>query len=143
MKNDGTFKPQEYGQDDKFAVCPFKRSIEILSGLNTTTTPFEVASILQKTHRQIAEEFEEFALSLGMRDVPINGDIVIASLMTAFIHAGIEHPIEKMLYIQHFSYIAYNISEVGIFAYKSIIGSIYGGQFRACGREFQTYAVHG
>ena len=115
----GTFKPCEYGQDVLLADCPFKKSIEKLQALNKVISPFEIVMTLQKTHKEIVKEIEEFSLSLG-KDISINGDIAIASLMTVFLSGKILHPLKWTTYAQYFSYINNNIGEIGILNNKQI-----------------------
>lgn len=70
---------------------------------------------LQRTHKQITRDIEEYGLNIGQH-IAINGDIAIASLMTAFLNSKIMHPIKCSTYVQYFSYVDYNIGEVSIFA---------------------------
>eukprot|EP00826_Nyctotherus_ovalis_P045751 TRINITY_DN5093_c0_g1_i3.p1 TRINITY_DN5093_c0_g1~~TRINITY_DN5093_c0_g1_i3.p1 ORF type:complete len:204 (-),score=16.72 TRINITY_DN5093_c0_g1_i3:472-1083(-) len=110
----GMFDPCEYGQGKLLANCPLKRSIETLKGLNNAAAPFEAIKIIQRTHKQITKEVEEYGLSIG-RHISINGDIAIASLMTVFLNSQISNPIKWSIFVQYFSYIDYNMGEVSIF----------------------------
>lgn len=114
----GMFNPCEYGQDKLLSNCPLKRSIETLKGLNTAAAPFEAIKIIQRTHKQITKEVEEYGLSIG-RHVSINGDVAIASLMTAFLNSKVNNPIKWSIFVQYFSYIDYNIGEVSIFVQRT------------------------
>ncbi len=107
------FRPCDYGQDKRLAACEFRRSVAVLRTLGTVVAPFEIVTILQETHKTIAEEIEEFAKANGTDEIKMNGDIAIASLMTVFLNAMVEHPIFDMVYVQSFSYINHSITEIG------------------------------
>jgi len=111
LRENAAFKAQDYGLDQNLVGCPLTMSIGILRELNYARSPFEIVMILQKVHKKIAEEMEEYSLIRGNK-ITINGDIVISALMSIFIKADIKFAIEKMLYVQYFSYIDYSISEV-------------------------------
>ncbi len=93
--------------------CPFKRSTALLRSINAAAAPFEIVTLLRQTHKEMTEEIQEYASATGAGEVAINGDIVIASLMTVFLNAQLEHPLAAMTYVQYFSYIDYSITEVG------------------------------
>jgi len=110
----GIFNPCEYGQDKRLANCPLDKSIKTFHNLNKAIAPFEVIKTIQRTHKQITKDIEEYGLNIGQH-ITINGDIAIASLMTVFLNSNIMTPIKWSMYAQHFSYIDYKIGEVSIF----------------------------
>lgn len=116
MRNTGSFNPCEYGQDKRLVDCPLKRSTEVFEELNKAVAPFEIVDILLRTHKQITEDIKEFAGSRKMGKVEINGDVIISSLMTISTHCDFHSPIKNSVYVQHFSYLDYNIGSLGNFS---------------------------
>lgn len=107
------FNPIEYGQDKLLIKCSFSKSSKKINLINDCKTPFEKMEALRVVHKQIVGEIEEFAAAKKLPKIALNEDIVIASLMTAFLNSGIEHPIVNMLILQNFSYVEYCIGEMG------------------------------
>jgi hypothetical protein len=107
------FNPLEYGQDKHLVHCNFAQSSLFLAQLNSYKLPYEKMGCLRRTHKQIATDIEEYTKAQKLPRIPLNEDIVLASLMTAFLRANLEHPIVNMIIVQHFSYVDYSISEMG------------------------------
>jgi len=82
--------------------------------MNEYRTPFEKIDLLVLVHKQIKLDINEHILNTKLKQIPLSGDILISSMITAIVNSLlIENIISNMLLIQYFSYVNYSTSEVG------------------------------
>ena len=88
--------------------------------IDNCITPFEKIEVLKFAHKQIKLDIKEHLALNKYNEIPLNGDIIIASVVTALINNPyIENAIANSIIIQYFSYVNYSISEVGMNCYKN------------------------
>ena len=104
VKEAVTLNPREYGQDANLISCPLNRSIETLQELNKAIVPFEIATIIAKTHKIIPQEIEEYSLQIN-KVIPVTEDIITASLMMVFLNARVLQAMKCTMYMEYFSYV--------------------------------------
>ena len=108
------FNPKDYGQDKTLLACSFLKTGQLLSKMNEYRTPFEKIDLLVLVHKQIKLDINEHILNTKLKQIPLSGDILISSMITAIVNSLlIENIISNMLLIQYFSYVNYSTSEVG------------------------------
>ena len=140
LREQNVFDPCVYGQDHALAGCSFKKSADVLREMNKALAPFEFLDIIKQTHRQITTDIREWVKSKDDEAIDVNGDILLGSLTTVFLSAELEHPLRDILFVQYFSYINYNFSEVGIKSTYLTL-SIYGHELYHGGRTIQDSSI--
>lgn len=111
-KNKAKFNPKDYGQDKALLSCSFLKTGQLLSKMNDYNTPFEKIELLKQAYKQMQLDIEEH-LAEG-RQIPLSGDIVIASMIAALVNGPLaENVIANMMIVEYFSYVNYNTSGVG------------------------------
>ncbi len=118
LQSSGKLNPLDYGQDKKLADCRFMKSGQQLSAVNSFKTPFEKIGALRVAHKQMVAEINYFTRYSKSGRIELNEDIVIASLMLAFLNSNLEHPIVNMFLMQHFSFVDYSVGESGKFLHR-------------------------
>ena len=107
------FNPCEYGQISQLASCTFPESAAILNKIDSCITPFEIVDALKEVHKVIQEELKRFAKKVGLKEVEINADTLLPSLLVTFLGAKLEHPIKDMMHVRYFRYIEIKNSGFG------------------------------
>jgi len=108
------FNPLDYGQHKSLIGCKFTKTSQLFPYVNLYATPFEKINVIKGIHKQVKQEIDEYLYLKKLPKIELNEDILIASLMTAFVNSKIENPISNMLFIQYFSFADYCIGETGI-----------------------------